>query len=111
VLLSLHVFGIFGGKCILLAWTNGELLIWMDTDRGHCLEPIAKKFEARSCQTFLRWAVTLAPWEQLFRSRQTVKLLRKQPCKKPRRTCVIRKEMKLELLFFGIGKHFTDSFD
>jgi maltose/maltodextrin transport system substrate-binding protein len=45
VLLSLHVFGIFGGKCILLAWTNGELLIWMDTDRGHGLEPIAKKFE------------------------------------------------------------------
>jgi maltose-binding protein MalE len=29
----------------------------------------------------------------------------------PRRTCVIRKEMKIELLFFGIGKHFTDSLD
>jgi len=29
----------------LFAWTNGELLIWMDTDRGHGLEPIAKKFE------------------------------------------------------------------
>jgi maltose/maltodextrin transport system substrate-binding protein len=29
----------------LLAWTNGELLIWMDTDRGHALEPITKKFE------------------------------------------------------------------
>jgi hypothetical protein len=55
--------------------------------------------------------VTLAPWEQLFRSRQTVKLLRKQPCKKPRRTCVIRKAMKIELLFFGIGKHLTDSLD
>ena len=30
----------------LLAWTNGELLIWMDTDRGRGLEPIAKKFES-----------------------------------------------------------------
>ena len=29
----------------LLAWTNGQLLIWMDADRGHALEPIAKKFE------------------------------------------------------------------
>ena len=28
----------------LFAWTNGELLIWMDTDRGHGLEPIAKNF-------------------------------------------------------------------
>src|SRR5271169_4422306 len=28
-----------------LGWTNGELLIWMDTDRGHGLEPIAKKIE------------------------------------------------------------------
>ncbi|MBV8640393.1 MAG: maltose/maltodextrin ABC transporter substrate-binding protein MalE, partial [Verrucomicrobia bacterium] len=27
------------------AWTNGELLIWMDADRGHALEPILKKFE------------------------------------------------------------------
>ena len=26
------------------AWTNGELLIWMDADRGHALEPILKKF-------------------------------------------------------------------
>jgi maltose/maltodextrin transport system substrate-binding protein len=29
----------------LFAWTNGELLIWMDADRGHALEAIAKKFE------------------------------------------------------------------
>jgi maltose/maltodextrin transport system substrate-binding protein len=29
----------------LFAWTNGELLIWMDADRGHALEPTAKKFE------------------------------------------------------------------
>jgi maltose/maltodextrin transport system substrate-binding protein len=30
----------------LFAWTNGELLIWMDADRGHALEAIAKKFES-----------------------------------------------------------------
>jgi maltose-binding protein MalE len=29
----------------LLAWTNDELLIWMDADRGHGLDPIVKKFE------------------------------------------------------------------
>jgi hypothetical protein len=29
----------------LFAWTNGELLIWMDADRGRALEPIAQKFE------------------------------------------------------------------
>ena len=29
----------------LFAWTNGELLIWMDADRGHALETVAKKFE------------------------------------------------------------------
>ena len=29
----------------LFAWTDGELLIWMDTDRGHALKPIAQKFE------------------------------------------------------------------
>ena len=29
----------------LFAWTDGELLIWMDTDRGHALKPIALKFE------------------------------------------------------------------
>ena len=27
------------------AWTNGELLVWMDSDRTHALEPIVKKFE------------------------------------------------------------------
>jgi maltose/maltodextrin transport system substrate-binding protein len=26
------------------AWSNGELLIWMDSDRGAALEPILKKF-------------------------------------------------------------------
>ena len=29
----------------LFAWSNGELLIWMDSDRGRALESIAKKFE------------------------------------------------------------------
>ena len=28
----------------LFGWTNGELLIWMDPDRGHALKPIAQKF-------------------------------------------------------------------
>jgi hypothetical protein len=32
----------------LFAWTNGELLIWMGTDRGHGLEPIAKLSRAIS---------------------------------------------------------------
>jgi maltose/maltodextrin transport system substrate-binding protein len=27
------------------AWTNGELLVWMDSDRTHALEPVVKKFE------------------------------------------------------------------
>jgi maltose/maltodextrin transport system substrate-binding protein len=30
----------------LLAWTNGELLIWVDADRGRTLEPIAQRFES-----------------------------------------------------------------
>jgi maltose/maltodextrin transport system substrate-binding protein len=29
----------------LLAWTNGELSIWLDPDRGHALQPIIQKFE------------------------------------------------------------------
>jgi maltose/maltodextrin transport system substrate-binding protein len=29
----------------LFAWTNGELLIWMDNQRGHALAPIAQKFQ------------------------------------------------------------------
>jgi maltose/maltodextrin transport system substrate-binding protein len=29
----------------LFAWTNGELLIWMDNDRGRALQPIVQKFE------------------------------------------------------------------
>jgi maltose/maltodextrin transport system substrate-binding protein len=34
-LVPIHVF----------AWVNGELLIWMDSDRGYALELIAEKFE------------------------------------------------------------------
>src|ERR1700747_1855667 len=29
----------------LFAWTNGELLIWMENDRGQALRPIAGNFE------------------------------------------------------------------
>ena len=29
----------------LFAWTNGELLIWMDNDRGRALQPLVQKFE------------------------------------------------------------------
>ena len=29
----------------LFAWTSGELLVWMDPDRGHALKPIAQRFE------------------------------------------------------------------
>jgi maltose/maltodextrin transport system substrate-binding protein len=30
----------------LFAWTNGELLIWMDDQRGRALQPIVQKFES-----------------------------------------------------------------
>jgi maltose/maltodextrin transport system substrate-binding protein len=29
----------------LFAWTDGELLIWMDPDRGQAVKPLAEKFE------------------------------------------------------------------
>jgi maltose/maltodextrin transport system substrate-binding protein len=29
----------------LFAWTNGELLVWMDNERGRALAPIVEKFE------------------------------------------------------------------
>jgi maltose/maltodextrin transport system substrate-binding protein len=39
----------FSALCLvpmnLFAWTNGELLIWMDADRGHALGLIAKNFQ------------------------------------------------------------------
>ena len=42
-------FLVLGVLCLapmpLFAWANGELLIWMDADRGHALEPMAQKFE------------------------------------------------------------------
>ena len=30
----------------LLAWSNGELLVWMDNERGRALAPIVEKFKA-----------------------------------------------------------------
>jgi len=30
----------------VLAWTNGELLIWMDSERGKAVEALAQKFDA-----------------------------------------------------------------
>jgi len=41
--LSLWAFCIFPIQ--LFAWTNGELLIWVDGDRGRALESIAQKFD------------------------------------------------------------------
>jgi maltose/maltodextrin transport system substrate-binding protein len=29
----------------VFAWTNGELLVWMDNERGRALQPIVQKFE------------------------------------------------------------------
>jgi maltose/maltodextrin transport system substrate-binding protein len=43
--LPLVVSALFLIPVNLFAWTNGELLIWMDADRGHALEAVAKKFE------------------------------------------------------------------
>ena len=34
------------GSINVFAWTNGELSIWMDSDRGRAVEAIAQKFEA-----------------------------------------------------------------
>ena len=50
-LLSLTIRGslLLLGLCLiparLLAWTNGELSIWLDPDRGRALGPIIQKFE------------------------------------------------------------------
>ena len=43
--LPLVVAALFLMPLGLFAWTNGELSIWMDADRGHALEAMAKKFE------------------------------------------------------------------
>ena len=43
--LPLVVTALFLMPLGLFAWTNGELSIWMDADRGHALEAMAKKFE------------------------------------------------------------------
>jgi maltose/maltodextrin transport system substrate-binding protein len=34
------------GQTNVFAWTNGELLIWMDAERGRAMQSIAQKFEA-----------------------------------------------------------------
>jgi maltose/maltodextrin transport system substrate-binding protein len=34
------------GQINVFAWTNGELLIWMDGERGRAMQSIAQKFEA-----------------------------------------------------------------
>jgi maltose/maltodextrin transport system substrate-binding protein len=43
--LLLVLSAVFLSQTNLFAWKNGELLIWMDSDRGRALGPIAKKFE------------------------------------------------------------------
>jgi maltose/maltodextrin transport system substrate-binding protein len=42
---SLPLLALFLIPTRLSAWTNGELSIWFDPDRGHALEPIIQKFE------------------------------------------------------------------
>ena len=42
---SLPLLALFLIPARLLAWTNGELSIWFDPERGHALEPIIQKFE------------------------------------------------------------------
>jgi maltose/maltodextrin transport system substrate-binding protein len=42
---SLPLLALFLIPARLSAWTNGELSIWFDPDRGHALEPIIQKFE------------------------------------------------------------------
>jgi maltose/maltodextrin transport system substrate-binding protein len=43
--LLLVLSGLFLIPVNLSAWTNGELLIWMDADRGRALQAMAKKFD------------------------------------------------------------------
>ena len=44
----------------LFAWTNGELLVWMDSDRGYALAPAAKK-----CETEFGMKVTIERPEKI----------------------------------------------
>jgi hypothetical protein len=41
---SLRLSALYLVPAHLLAWTNGELSIWFDPDRGHALEPVIQKF-------------------------------------------------------------------
>ena len=43
--LVLVLLTLVAGSADLFAWSNGSLLIWMDNDHAHALEPLAKKFE------------------------------------------------------------------
>ena len=43
--LLLMVSALFLVPIHLFAWTNGELLIWMDNQRGRALDPIVQKFQ------------------------------------------------------------------
>jgi maltose/maltodextrin transport system substrate-binding protein len=45
---SLPLLALFLIPSRVLAWTNGELSVWFDPDRGHALEPIIQKFETES---------------------------------------------------------------
>ncbi|HYY27329.1 MAG TPA: maltose/maltodextrin ABC transporter substrate-binding protein MalE [Chthoniobacterales bacterium] len=44
--LLLILSALFLAPVRLFAWTDGELLIWMDSQRGRALEPIANKFQS-----------------------------------------------------------------
>jgi maltose/maltodextrin transport system substrate-binding protein len=41
-IILLLTFGLMATRA--LAWTDGELLVWMDADRTHSMEPVVKKF-------------------------------------------------------------------
>ncbi len=41
-IILLLTFGLMATRA--LAWTDGELLVWMDADRTHSMEPVIKKF-------------------------------------------------------------------
>jgi maltose/maltodextrin transport system substrate-binding protein len=43
--LFLYLLALFLVPRHLFAWTDGELLIWMDADRGQALKPLAERFE------------------------------------------------------------------
>ncbi len=67
----------------LFAWTNGELLIWMDPERGRASDPIVQKFETDfgvkvSCQ-LRRSPKVLHPAARLRSSQISTRLLKVNP--------------------------------